>query len=79
MATATNDPFAAAISTIKERIPQNLSSPTVGIVCGSGLKGLADSLTQRHEISYDDLKGFGKSTGTPFHIATHPGLSAFLT
>jgi len=62
--------FSRTIQTVRERLEKEasassweaLAAPTVGIVCGSGLSGLADALEEKVVISYDDLDGFGRST-----------------
>lgn len=37
--------------------------PRIGVVCGSGLGGLADKLDQATVIEYKDIPGFKESTG----------------
>lgn len=36
--------------------------PSVGIICGSGLSGLSNSLTQTETFHYHDIPGFPKAT-----------------
>lgn len=57
-----NETLAADQSLITSLLPPTLQSPKFGIVCGSGLAGLADHLTEKVLIPYKDLKGFGEST-----------------
>lgn len=38
--------------------------PTVGIVCGSGLGGLAEMLKDPQAFKYSDIPNFPRSTGT---------------
>lgn len=38
--------------------------PTVGIVCGSGLGGLAEMLKDQQVFKYSDIPNFPRSTGT---------------
>ena len=45
-------------------VPEHLRTPRVGIVCGSGLSTLADSMRDVHQVPYTQLQGFGESTGT---------------
>ncbi|KAF8880771.1 inosine guanosine and xanthosine phosphorylase family protein [Infundibulicybe gibba] len=52
----------ATIEFIRDHIPHSHRSPRVGIVCGSGLGGLAESLRDSSLISYEDIPGFAKST-----------------
>ncbi|KAI0697375.1 nucleoside phosphorylase domain-containing protein [Cytidiella melzeri] len=53
-------------------LPTHLRTPRVGIVCGSGLSKLADSLRDVHEVPYSALHGFGKST-----VEGHKSVLAF--
>jgi hypothetical protein len=48
---------------LAELLPAHLRNPQVGIVCGSGLGTLAESITERVIIPYSTLEGFGESTG----------------
>lgn len=56
---------AEAFRFIHERLPQSLRKPVVGIICGSGLGGLAESVLPhpRHEIRYADIPNFPQTTG----------------
>ncbi|GAA5949129.1 hypothetical protein JCM3765_004020 [Sporobolomyces pararoseus] len=54
--------FTQALLDIRSKLPQELQHPKVGIVCGSGLQGLADILQDRVEVSYGQITGFGEST-----------------
>lgn len=42
------------------------SRPNIGIICGSGLGGLADMLNDKEIIQYSDIEGFPVSTGLGF-------------
>ena len=44
-------------------LPPHLRKPRVGIVCGSGLGTLAESIVERVLVPYSALEGFGESTG----------------
>ena len=37
--------------------------PRLGIICGSGLGGLANALENTEEIAYSEIEGFPVSTG----------------
>jgi purine-nucleoside phosphorylase len=65
MAPVSELPLAltSALATIRARVPPNLVSPKVGIVCGSGLSGLGDSIRDKVVVPYGDLEGFGESGG----------------
>jgi len=54
-----------AASFIRSKVPDQLQSPRVAIVCGSGLGGIADTIRQdgRAEISYSDIPHFPQPTG----------------
>lgn len=44
-------------------LAQTDTRPTVGIVCGSGLGGLADLLKDQVAFNYKDIPNFPQSTG----------------
>lgn len=54
-----------SVKFIRSRIAQELQSPRVAIVCGSGLGGIADLVSSeaRSEIHYADIPDFPKTTG----------------
>ncbi|GAA5905974.1 purine-nucleoside phosphorylase [Sporobolomyces salmoneus] len=54
--------FTQALSDIRSKLPKELQNPKVGIVCGSGLQGLAEILQDRIEVPYNEITGFGEST-----------------
>lgn len=55
-----------ALQYLQARIPAELLSPVVGIICGSGLGALAESVLPkpRAEIPYTNIPHFPQSTGT---------------
>ena len=55
---------AEALQHIHKQLPSELTKPKVGIVCGSGLGGLVDTVlpAPRHEISYSTIPHFPSST-----------------
>jgi purine-nucleoside phosphorylase len=55
----TRADYEAAIKVIRSRTTVN---PAVGIVLGSGLGGLADSITDAVRIPYQDIPGWPQST-----------------
>lgn len=57
------------LATLRQRLPPRLLKPTVGIVCGSGLSTLANSLRDVVIVPYADLEGFGTSTGAIYLIS----------
>ena len=64
----SNLPFSATLEILNKKLPENLRKPRVGIVCGSGLSTLASTLRDVVEVPYDELEGFGKSTGSSFNM-----------
>ncbi|KAK0564758.1 Purine nucleoside phosphorylase [Tilletia horrida] len=65
--------YGAAVSAIRAVVkdPQ-LQSPLWGIVCGSGLSGLAASLQDKVEVPYAQIPGFAQSS-----VAGHGSALAF--
>lgn len=65
--------FEGAIQAIYQRIPKDsiLREPKIGIVCGSGLSGLASRIRDSTIVPYSEIPGFGTSTGgyTIMHFA----------
>ncbi|EPQ30476.1 uncharacterized protein PFL1_02002 [Pseudozyma flocculosa PF-1] len=54
--------FGSAVEAIRKALPKELASPQWGIICGSGLSGLASSLEDKVELPYTDIPGFAEST-----------------
>lgn len=50
---------------LEKQLPEALQRPRLGIICGSGLGGLAEmALPQpRHEVSYTDVPHLASSSG----------------
>lgn len=50
---------------IRSKLPKELHTPRVAIVCGSGLGGIADTINKHVsvEINYSDIPNFPKTTG----------------
>ncbi|KAI0251540.1 inosine guanosine and xanthosine phosphorylase family protein [Lactifluus subvellereus] len=57
-----NATSAKNIVKLAELLPPHLRKPRVGIVCGSGLGTLAESIVERVLIPYSALEMFGEST-----------------
>ncbi|TFK31645.1 nucleoside phosphorylase domain-containing protein [Crucibulum laeve] len=64
--------FTTTLETIRSALPEKLQKPRVGIICGSGLNGLAEHIKEIVTISYETIPGFGKST-----VAGHKSALAF--
>lgn len=58
---------AEALQFILAQLPPELKRPQVGIVCGSGLGGLVDTVLPdpRNEMPYAAIPHFPHSTGNP--------------
>lgn len=54
-----------ALDYLHPRIPAELHGPVIGIICGSGLSGLADTVIPEPQlsVSYNDIPHFQSSTG----------------
>lgn len=65
MDSATSQQTAEALRYLQVKVPPLLHQPVIGIICGSGLKGLADVVLPepRFEIPYADIPHFPQSTG----------------
>ena len=65
METATSQQTEDALRYLQAKVPLELLRPVIGIICGSGLSGLADNvlLEPRFETSYADIPHFPPSTG----------------
>ena len=63
-ATMGDLPFKVTKDVIFSIVPDHLRNPRVGIVCGSGLSTLAESMHDVVKVPYAKLPGFGESTGT---------------
>ncbi|KAI5238267.1 purine nucleoside phosphorylase-like protein [Aureobasidium subglaciale] len=55
---------AGSADFIRSKLPSHLQKPRVAIVCGSGLGGIADTVTAdtKFEIDYHDIPNFPKTT-----------------
>ncbi|KAF3925582.1 hypothetical protein ABW21_db0204365 [Orbilia brochopaga] len=65
---------------IQSRLPEELRTPAIGVICGSGLGGLADTVesSPRVDIGYSDIPNFPQSTGTvPDALQGHAGKLVF--
>ena len=65
METATSQQTAEALRYLYAKVPSKLHQPVIGIICGSGLNGLADALLPepRFGIPYTDIPHFSPCTG----------------
>jgi purine-nucleoside phosphorylase len=61
MTTTLPAPSDVATS-LRTKLPSALHSPSIAIVCGSGLAGLSELLEERVDIPFSDIEGFQQST-----------------
>jgi len=54
--------LVTAADYIRSLLPAHYHHPEVGIICGSGLQGLADSLQDARTIDYADVPGFPRGS-----------------
>ena len=54
-----------ALAFVQAQLDPRLQNPSLGIICGSGLGGLADNIIPhpQHAIEYRDIPHFPQSTG----------------
>jgi len=62
------DPLKITVSFLNKTLEICKNTPDIGIICGSGLGGLADTLENPKVLDYSDIPGFSKST-----VAGHAG------
>ena len=55
--------FVSTLEAIRAKLPEKLQHPQIGIICGSGLSGLVGALREVNTVPYEDIPGFGTSTG----------------
>jgi hypothetical protein len=78
-AMATRPDFAA-VQAIADSIKARVGgfTPTIGIICGSGLGGLAENIANPQYIEYKDIPGFPVSTGASYSLKDGTG-SVYVT
>ncbi len=59
------DLYTESADFLRAQIPENLQSPKVAIICGSGLGGLAGMVKDegKAELDYGSIPHFSRSTG----------------
>lgn len=65
MAASPYERAKESVEFLRLKLPEQLASPRVAIVCGSGLGGLAQTVNDgiREEWDYKDVPNFPLSTG----------------
>ncbi|KAF0450138.1 inosine guanosine and [Gigaspora margarita] len=64
--------FTTATNYFRARLPLELATPKIAIICGSGLGQLADTIENKVEFAYEEIPGFVSST-----VQGHAGKLAF--
>lgn len=61
----TSQSAQETVTFLKKGLPEVLHSPKVAIICGSGLGGLADTVSKSKRVEYDykTIPNFPQSTG----------------
>ncbi|KAI8973449.1 hsp7-like protein [Mycotypha africana] len=74
MATVTEETYRNSADYLKSKLPADFQEPKLGIICGSGLGGLVDTIDQSTcvEFLYKDIPGFVSST-----VVGHAGKLVF--
>lgn len=64
MDNAPSEQTVEALRYLQSKVPLKLHQPVIGVICGSGLHGLADAVlpNPRVEIPYTDIPHFPAST-----------------
>jgi purine-nucleoside phosphorylase len=75
MAAITEETYKSSADYLTSNLPQEFHSVELGVICGSGLGGLVDTIDQstKMEFLYKDIPGFVTSTGT-YYINTRYAL-----
>lgn len=68
--------FAPTLEAIISLLPPNLQRPNLGIICGSGLSGLAEDFRQVVIVPYEKIPGFAHSSGLSSRLSSYGILSA---
>lgn len=65
MATITEEIYKSSADYLISKLPQEFHNVELGVICGSGLGGLVDTIDQttKVEFLYGDIPGFVTSTG----------------
>jgi purine-nucleoside phosphorylase len=65
MVAITEETYKTSVDYLLERLPEEFKNVRLGIICGSGLGGLVDTIDQetKVEFMYKDIPGFVTSTG----------------
>lgn len=65
MATITEATYQASADYLTSNLPKEFQNVELGVICGSGLGGLVETIDQstKVEFLYKDIPGFVVSTG----------------
>lgn len=65
MATITEQTYQVSADYLRSKLPQEFQNVQLGVICGSGLGGLVDTIDEKTkvEFAYKDIPNFVNSTG----------------
>lgn len=65
MVAITQETYQNSADYLTSKLPDHFKTVELGVICGSGLGGLVDTIDQstKVEFSYKDIPGFVSSTG----------------
>lgn len=65
MANITEETYKTSAEFLTSKLPEEFKKVELGVICGSGLGGLVDTIDQstKVEFVYKDIPGFVASTG----------------
>lgn len=65
MAAITEETYKSSAEFLRSKLPQEFQQVDLGVICGSGLGGLVETIDQstKVEFLYKDIPGFVASTG----------------
>ena len=52
-----------ALEYLQQRLTSDLRRPAIGVICGSGLSGIASTMQHKVEVPYTEIPDFPQSTG----------------
>lgn len=70
--TISESTYTSASNFLQEQVPEDFKNVRLGIICGSGLGGLVDTIEQstKIEFQYSQIPGFVTSTGKGLGTST---------
>lgn len=65
MSIITEESYQVSADYLKSKLPEEFQNVKLGVICGSGLGGLVDTIDEKTKIefAYKDIPNFVNSTG----------------